>query len=182
MPELTLRDVMTREYVGVSESDTVIGAVRLMREDGAQTAVVLRGQEPVGTVSAGDVLDMLVDDGDVQTDTVATIMRRSPPRLAPDAGIGDAASAMAANDADEVLVSEDDEVVGVVTTRDVALYSWELRDAVAEGEVVESDVTARESVSDESYSDQSICEACGALSRDLVNVNGQLLCPDCRSV
>ena len=32
--EVTVRDVMTREYVGVSESDTVLGAVRLMNEEG----------------------------------------------------------------------------------------------------------------------------------------------------
>ncbi|MFB6082079.1 MAG: CBS domain-containing protein [Halanaeroarchaeum sp.] len=182
MPELTLRDVMTREYVGVSESDTVIGAVRLMRDDGAETAVVLRGKEPVGVLSAGDVLDLLASDGDVETQTVDEIMKRSPPKRRPDDAIAEAASAMASAETDQVLVAANGEILGVVTVRDVALYSWELSDPVQETTFLNEKREDQEASANDAYSDQSICEACGALSRDLTNVNGQLLCPDCRSV
>ncbi|MFB6069918.1 MAG: CBS domain-containing protein [Halanaeroarchaeum sp.] len=184
MPELTLRDVMTREYVGVSESDTVIGAVRVMREDDAQTAVVLRGREPVGVLSAADVLDLLLSADDVASQTVEQIMKRGPPSLDPEDALGDAAAAMNASGTEQVLVTENDDLIGVVTMRDVALYSWEMTDTVQvdEEEFVGTEPTERETVAEESYSDQSICEACGSLSRDLVNVNGQLLCPDCRTV
>jgi formylmethanofuran dehydrogenase subunit E len=35
---------------------------------------------------------------------------------------------------------------------------------------------------DLAVSDQSICQECGALARDLSEVDGQLLCADCRDV
>ena len=182
MPELTLRDVMTREFVGVSESDTVIGAVRLMREDGSQGAVVLRGREPVGTVGADDVLDLIVNAGNVDSATVAEIMHRNAPSLDPDDSVADAASLMATEDTDQVLVSDNGELLRVVMARDIARFTRERTDTVEEPEFATQETTTRGTTDTESYSDQSICEACGSLSRDLVNINGQLLCPDCRSV
>jgi CBS domain-containing protein len=181
MPELTLRDVMTREFVGVSESDTVDGVVRLMREEGVQSGVVLRGREPVGSISAVDVLDVLANGEDVETTTVVDAMRRDPPTLSPDASLGDVAGVMLAEDTDLVLVEERDELLGVITAHDLARYTY----GRTETEEMQPDVLEAETTNpatEEGYSSQSICEACGSLSRDLVNVNGQLLCPDCREV
>lgn len=183
MPELTLRDVMTREFVGVSESDAVIGAVRLMREEGVRSAIVLRGQEPVGTVGAADVLDLLVEGRDVESTRIQDVMHEDVTTLDPEAPIGDAASAIATEDGDQVLVSDAQELLGVIKPEDLAQFAWERNDAVAQDVAIEGGAQTRSTTeSTEGYSSQSICEACGTLSRDLVNVNGQLLCPDCRSV
>lgn len=182
MPELTLRDVMTRDFVGVSESDTVHGAVRLMREDGVQNAVVLRGSEPVGAVSAADVLDLLVSDDDPDSTTVGSVMREEAPTLGPDSALGDVATAMLSNDSDLVLVESADELLGIITARDLARYALGSADSPDREPVVDRTEATLEGEADTSYSNQSICEVCGSLSRDLVNVNGQLLCPDCRAV
>ncbi|MFB6133208.1 MAG: CBS domain-containing protein [Halanaeroarchaeum sp.] len=182
MPELTLRDVMTREFVGVSESDRVDGAVRVMREEGVESAVVLRGREPVGVLSAGDVLDLIADGGDPETTTVGDIMTVSVPSLDPDATVGEVGSVMHTTESNLVLVEDSDEVLGVVTARELARYTWDRRSVGENPGPVEQNIQSREAARAEEYSDQSICEACGTLSPDLVNVNGQLLCPDCRGV
>lgn len=182
MPELTLRDVMTREFVGVSESDTVAGAVRLMRQEGVQSGVVLRGQEPVGTISATDVFDLIADGDDIETATVGDAMQNGAPTLGPDASLGDVAGAMLADDSDLVLVEGTDDLLGIITARDLGRYTWGRSDVAEPLETLEPESTNRTEAPNEGYSNQSICEACGTLSRDLVNVNGQLLCPDCREV
>ena len=41
---------------------------------------------------------------------------------------------------------------------------------------------ARAVTTDRAISDQRICQECGALSRDLFEDDGRLLCPDCRDV
>ena len=61
MNDLPVREVMTRDFVGVSESDDLLEAVRTIRNADATGALVLRGGEPVGYLSAGAVLDHLVD-------------------------------------------------------------------------------------------------------------------------
>ncbi|MFW5918849.1 MAG: CBS domain-containing protein [archaeon] len=182
MPELTLRDVMTREFVGVSESDTVAGAVRLMREEGVQSGVVLRGKETVGTISASQVFDLIADGEDVETTNVDAVVQTETPTLDPDATLGDVASAMLAADSDLILVEGNDDLLGIITARDLGRYTWGRSDLAEPREALEPETTTRTEAANEGYSTQSICEACGTLSRDLVNVNGQLLCPDCREV
>ncbi|AKH98108.1 CBS domain-containing protein [Halanaeroarchaeum sulfurireducens] len=183
MAQLTLRDVMTREFVGVSPSDTVVGAVRLIREEGGYNAVVLQGREPKGVLTAGDVLDALAAGEDVETRTVGDVMQTDAPSLSPDVDIGEAATTMLSTDSDVVLVNGDDGLLGIVTARELARYTWgrtnrsDQRPDELNEELGEQTATATEE-----YSTQSICEVCGSLSHDLVNVNGQLLCPDCREV
>lgn len=182
MAELTLRDVMTRDFVGVSESDTVRGAVTVMRDEDVQNAVVLRGREPVGTLTAGNVLDLLVEGTDAETATVTDIMEDEVPSLPSDATLGDVATMMLSSDSDLVLVEENDDLLGVITASELARYTWGRTAGPEQEQIVEVTQTNPNSPADEGYSNQSICEACGSLSRDLVNVNGQLLCPDCREI
>lgn len=182
MAELTLRDVMTRDFVGVSESDTVRGAVTVMRNEGVQDAVVLRGREPVGVITAGDVLDVLVEGRDTETTTVDEVMQRDVPSLTSAAGLGEVATKMLATDSDLVLVAENDDVQGVITASELARYTWGRPNGPELAHAVEENVSSPNTTAEEGYSNQSICEACGSLSRDLVNVNGQLLCPDCREM
>ncbi|MFB6266146.1 MAG: CBS domain-containing protein [Halodesulfurarchaeum sp.] len=183
MNGLSVRDLLTRDFVGVTEGDSVSGAVELMRESHETGAVVLRGSEPVGTVSALDVLDAIADGEDLDEIAVQDIMHPDPPDIDVDTSLGEAASLLSRTRGDLVLVTGEEGLLGVITTRDLAAVSWEPAEAE---EPLASEVQAEErrteSTPEVSYSNQSICEACGSLSRNLMNVNGQLLCPDCRSV
>ncbi|MFC7007669.1 CBS domain-containing protein [Halalkalicoccus salilacus] len=52
----TVKEAMTTTYVGVSESDTVGDVVDVMFDDDVAGVVVLRGRNPVGTVTERDLL------------------------------------------------------------------------------------------------------------------------------
>lgn len=185
MRSLALRDVMAREFVGVSESDALLDAVELMRTENTGSAVVLRGNSPVGVVTSEAVLDLLVHDGDPASASVETVMENTPPALPPAAPVSDAAELMGRTGGDRVLVADDDGVHGVVEARDLTTAVNERSGETAEpapvGPGASRGDTAGAAATDE-YSAQSICEACGSLARELANVNGQLLCSDCRSV
>lgn len=181
MNRVTLADVMNRDFVGVSESDDIAAAARTMRDVGEDTAVVLRGSEPVGVVTAGAALDHFVADADGET--VADLMVPAPPSLRPEADVEDAAAALARSDTNALLVANGDGVLGVVTATDIATIprepSEEERNVVVATQSETSSVTTEEV---DSYSTQGICEACGGLGRNLTNVNGQLLCGECKGV
>lgn len=199
--EVTVTDVMSREYVGVSEADTVLGAVRLMHEDGVGSVIVLRGSEPVGIMTESDVLGLVADETDPAETPVSEAMSQPVISVEADRGLSDAAGTMSHEDIRRILVTDDDELVGVLDERDVIAASASLsgvpsiRDeplGVGEGRV--SNPAGGEPVGDDrvgdvadngdraEYSDRSICETCGTLSRELSNVNGQLICVDCRDV
>ncbi len=210
---MTVRDVMTREFVGVNESDTVLGAVKLMDEDGAGCVVVLRGSDPVGIVTESDVLALVADERDPGEVEVSSVMSEPVVSVHADRALSDAAGTMSREDIRRLVVTNDDDLVGVLSERDVIAASASLSGvpSVASGSPrdgttgefgaagnSESPAVGGEPMAGESggemagveseegdryeYSDRSICEACGTLSRGLANVNGQLICADCREV
>jgi|AntDeeMetagen192_2_1112575.scaffolds.fasta_scaffold03847_4 CBS domain-containing protein len=194
MPQLALRDVMSHEFVGVSESDALLDAVELMRAENTTSAVVLRGNESVGLVTTEAILDLLLDDARFADTTVSDVMRDTPESLPPDAVVADAANAMGRTGNPRVLVTDGDGVRGIVEARDIApTVVGPAREQPPEavsataGEDSGSefgDGSAREDFTEAQtdYAEQGVCESCGGLTGELVSVNGQLLCIECRSV
>lgn len=183
--ELTVREVMDREFVGVSESDDVRSVADLLLEEDAECAVVLRGQEPVGLLTERDVLRVVGEGRDPETVPVGDVVDGSIPTVDPASGVDVAVDAMTAQGGRRLLVVEDG-VRGLVTEGDllsaatIERYddSTEVEPAV-DGDALGDD---RATTTDPAVSDQSICQECGALSRDLLEVDGRLLCPNCRDV
>ncbi|SIR87356.1 CBS domain-containing protein [Natronorubrum thiooxidans] len=200
--ELSVRDILTTEYVGVSESDTVRGAVELMREDRASCVLVVRGSEPVGIMTEWDVLGVVADDHEPGETTVGDVMTTPVITFGPDRSLTDAASTMARENIRNVVVESDDGVMGLVTQRDVIAAAGSFQATMTptrsgnptlEGERSTDDRSAQSNTASgnelepvrsngDEYSTQGICEACGSLSDSLWDANGQLVCADCRTV
>mgnify|MGYP000359576707 FL=1 len=182
MNDLPVREVMTRDFVGVSESDDLLEAVRTIRNADATGALVLRGGEPVGYLSAGAVLDHLVDAGGFDT-TVAEVMADVPPSIRPETSVAAASNQLAETNADHVVVANGEGVLGLLDARDVARTAPEPIAAPAgDGNPPPAEPDDRVGEHDDTYSQRSVCEVCGALAESLSNVNGQLVCADCRTV
>ena len=210
--ELSVTDVLTTEYVGVSESDTVLGAVRLMREERASCVLVVRGAEPVGIMTEWDVLELVADEGDPADTTVGDVMTTPVITLEPDHSLTDAATMMGRQDIRNVVIEDEDGVRGIVTQRDVIAAASSFQSAVSpvrsnanpasdptqnpnqspnSATMADPDQPVDERSDEESellanggdeYSTQGVCEACGSLADSLWDSNGQLVCADCRSV
>lgn len=178
--DIAVRDVMATNYVGVSEGDRLVDTVELMLEEDADSAVVLRGQEPVGVLTERGVLALLVE-ADVEGATVADAMTPRVPSVAPDRAIDDAANVMDAEGVRSLFVTEGDEPLGVVTEHDI--FSAATLEAPSEPSVVGGNEAGEAETREVGeFSNQSICEECGALARDLADVGGHLLCPNCRDL
>ncbi len=182
----TVRDIMGQEFVGVSESDTVLAAVELMLSEEVDSVVVLRGREPVGTMTARDALALLVGDDDPSETPVSAVMTEPMPTIEAGASLTVAADTLISEAAEWALVVDDGGLSGVLTERDLMTAS-----TLTPGEDVDETpvtnggeqlfVDGRTEYESE-YSNQSICEVCGKLAGELSNVNGQLVCADCRDV
>lgn len=190
---MTVREIMTREYLGVSESDTVADAVDLMLEEEATAVVVLRGSDPVGMLTTTDALGLVTAADDPADVEVRSVMSGTVPSVDPDASVSEAAGAMADTAIGSLLVQPDGDVEGIVTEGDVVRAAATLADHPALSEptdpaagepmvaTAEAD-TPTDEVGEGEYSTQSVCEICGSLTPDLRNFNGQLICDNCREV
>jgi len=187
--DVSIRDVAAREFVGVTESDAVVGAAQLMREDDASCAVVLRGSDPVGIVTERDVVDLVAEDVDLDRTAVSDIMSDPVVTIDAEESLAVAADRMGAEGIRHLVVTTDDGPFGVLAANDVLAARAAGApdtpptngDLAANGgmDVVDDrDVEA----ADATYDPQSICEVCGSLSEDLIDDNGQLVCSDCKEV
>lgn len=200
--DATVRDVITREYVGVSESDTVQGAVQLMRDERASSVIVLRGNDPVGIVTEWDVLGLVADDEDVGSTTAGDVMSSPVESVETDVPLTEAAGRMSGESIRNLLVEEEGEVVGVLTDRDIIAAMASLQRTRDREVAGVSQGTSREPAEANggstpntagttttaggsdgaAYVTQGVCEVCGSLSETLYDTNGQLVCPDCREM
>jgi CBS domain-containing protein len=199
--ELSVRDVLTTEYVGVNESDPVLGAVRLMLEERSGCVLVVRGSEAVGIMTEWDVLGLVDDEGDPAETTVGDAM--TSPVISVDAGwsLADAATTMARQNIRNLVVEGDEGVLGILTQRDVIAAAGSFQGTTAGTGSNESPAGYPRGTEDgphspagenvdarllpnggDEFSSLGVCEACGSLAESLWDANGQLVCSDCRSV
>lgn len=185
--EVSVRELVNREYVGVSEADGLIETVEVLLREEADTAVVLRGSEPVGVVTERDVLELLVEETSLESATVADAMTESIPTVSPEERLDEAVDKMSTESARRLVVMDRGEPLGVLTEHDLldAQVPEPGHEAAVEtaapGQGAGPALAADEEPQD-SYEDQSICEVCGTFASDLSSFNGQLVCPDCRDI
>ncbi|WP_459194032.1 CBS domain-containing protein [Halosimplex sp. J119] len=189
--DVSVQEVMDREFVGVSESDDLRETAALLLEEEVDSAVVLRGSEPIGVVTERDALEAFVGAEGERPD-VSDAMTDAVPTVAPGMTIGEAADEMSALATQHVLVSDGSDLLGVLSEHDLMSASpfaptangptADTRDRAVAGVSAGRGEAATEAGGEGRFTDQSLCEACGALSRDLSPFNGQLLCSDCRDI
>lgn len=179
---LPLRDVMRREFVGVAPSDTAASTARLLAAEEAAYAIVVQGGTPQGLLAPTALYEALAVEEDSER-PVEAIMDPNPVVLAPDATVDEAASLLADISTGAIIVEDDGDALGLVTSSDV-IGPLTTRATAEPANPSLRTGTARDQSGDEAddYSRQSVCEGCGTLTADLADFNGQLLCPDCRSV
>lgn len=188
--ELPVRELMDREYVGVTESDALVETVELLLEEDKEAAVVLHGSKHVGVVTERDVLTALVNGPDPAEATVGEVMSEGMPTVSPETTVSAAADQLSTQSARRLLVTNGTEPAGLITQEDLlASHTYPIegeptaagREVLAEGTIGATGTATTPQAEDE-FEDQGICEVCGALTRSLTSFNGQLLCADCHEV
>lgn len=207
---VTVRDVMSREFLGVSEGDTLDEVVDVMVAERVSSVVVVRGDELVGLVTEQDLLELIATDRGIDDRNVDEVMRPPPEPIDAERDVTAALDDLANTESRELPVSNGTgDLVGVLSESDLLTASASLfvgTDHTSRAEEVgtadpgaergtglraedpfEAEATGVEAENspngpEDSYSTQSVCESCGSLASDLVDFNGQLLCHECRDI
>lgn len=170
---VSVREVMTADFLGVTEGEPVIDVVDLLRDHRSGAAVVLRGSQPIGLVTAIDLL-AVIDAGDPD-DPIEEYMKVPIVTVQPDATIAHAADRLLATEADRiVVVNLEGAAIGVIGPADVLTAS----DTLLESHL-EHTTGAGAGRNQPRLSEQGVCESCGALADNLTEVDGTLLCEAC---
>src|SRR5687768_3244438 len=133
---LRLKDIMTQDVVSATPDMTIRDAMELLSERHVSGAPVLDSGRVVGIFSASDILQLLADLDDTNPSlafrrrkrraspledvSVDEVMTRKVYSLPPDCAVDQAALLMVQRQIHRVLVINEERLVGIVSTSDLA--------------------------------------------------------------
>ena len=167
-----LRDIMNRKLTTTGIGATVAKAAKAMCHDEVGSVIILDNNKPIGIVTEEDInCKVVAKDLKPSKVHVNEIMSTPLITVSADKTAGDAAHMMVKHKVRRLpIVDEHQEVIGIVTVRDLLAVSNEQNDLLMD--LIE--INREETV------DPGMCGRCSQMSDDLKRVDGVMLCPHCR--
>jgi len=117
---MSISELMTQPVMQIDEDSTIQEAVEIMGKESFGTLLVTREGKAVGIITAGDIISKIVaKKKELETITVKEIM--SSPLVTIDKKMTgeDALRTMVKNDVRRLLITDNEEIVGIFTTSDI---------------------------------------------------------------
>ena len=167
-------EVMSRNPVTVKPSETVDFASKLMKDRNIGSLVVVEDGKPVGIITEKDIVAKVVaEDAKPSGVKVKEIMSSPVKEVHPHESIEDAARLMAEHKIRRLVVSDKNKLVGIVTENDIIKIWPDLVELTREISRISPGGRGGPVA-------QGYCELCRVYAYNLEDVQGQLLCRDCR--
>jgi CBS domain-containing protein len=116
----SVREVMSRELIAVDPSTTVAAAATVMGGKHVGSALVMEGDRLAGIFTERDIVRALGEDFDAAGHPVSHWMTARPSTIDPDATTDEALDRMLKGGFRHLPVVEGEQVVGMLSLRDVA--------------------------------------------------------------
>ena len=118
----SVRDVMTSNPKTVTQTDTIVQAARIMRDQDAGVVPVVDGKKVVGLVTDRDIVVRSVADGkDSNTVKVTEVMSKDVRTVKEETPVSQALDLMSKSDIRRLpVVNQNNELVGIVSIGDLA--------------------------------------------------------------
>ena len=175
--KILVRDAMIRGVVTAKPTETIVEIAKRMI-DNEIGCLIIAESEAIGIITERDIVK-IVSRGSNPTQIKAREVMSAPIiSTKPTADLYSVAKLMSKFNIRRLPVVEGKELVGIITSQDIVRFAPE------EGEILseilkinstESQLSPTEYLSGE-------CERCNNFSEYLVNVDGVLLCEECREV
>lgn len=174
--EVVVKEAMKTNLAMAEATITVLEAAKLMKKRKIGNVIIVEKKQPIGILTESDILKKVVAVGKNAKDVlVGEVMSTPIIVIDPYVTLEDAMKTMGKCNVRRLPVIENDELIGIITQKDISRMSPILHEISREW----YDITIR----DESHLRKQIfsgkCEDCGTLSTNLKNIDGRLLCDDC---
>jgi len=179
--KMVVKDIMSSPVVTLDEDATSNKVATLMEENDLGCVIVSnKAGKPVGIITERDLVVRVLAKNLMPDATKANEIMTSPlVTIQPEATISEAARRMSRLDIRRLGVIYKDNLVGVISSRDILGVMPELIEIIQERTRIEDAVQAQET-GDEDTPLSGYCDRCGVFSENLRDIDGQNLCEDCR--
>jgi len=174
--EVIVKEAMKTNLAIVEPTTTVLEAAKLMKKRKIGNVLVVEKKLPIGILTESDILKKVVtEEKNPKEILVKNVMTTPVIIIDPYCNLEDAIKTMGKCNIRRLPVIENDELIGIITQKDISLISPILHEISREW----YDITVRDETHYKKQVFSGKCEDCGILSTNLKNIDGRLLCEDC---
>ncbi len=187
MERILVSDVMTREPVIISSGASLFECAKKMARGRVGSLLLVDKKKLMGFITQRDILWALVKKPktDLSKITALDISPRKIVTIKQDANLREAISKMNKTKFDRLPVVNHDELLGIITAKDILNFHPEVYPELEEVSKIKEEEEKLKRIKKSTDRDNAvvvdgICEECG--QRDsLYRVNGMLVCESCRN-
>lgn len=170
-----VRDAMTRRPIEVSENISIKECAKLMREKDVGS-VLVKNKKLLGIITEEDLVYKIIAEAkDIKKTKVRDIMVTRLITIEPDKDIYHALVKMNVNNIKRLPVMNKNKLVGILTIKDILKIEPELFEIVANRFILREEDS--KPISSEK---QDICQICGNFSEKIEEIDGILMCNNCK--
>jgi CBS domain-containing protein len=174
--DVLVKEVMKIKPVIVQPFMTVLEAARIMKEKRIGNVIVAEVNHPIGILTESDIIKKVVSEArNPQEVIVEEVMSKPLIVIDPYISLQEALKIMGKCNIRRLPVIENNQLVGIITQRDISRLSPALSEISEEWSNIET--RDEKYLRNQTFSGK--CEDCSTLSTNLKNVDGRLLCEDC---
>lgn len=171
-------DAMTKQPITISPDATLQECARIMSDKHVGTLIVKKKDELAGVITEQDIVRKSVIDNDKPSvRTAGEIMESNLHTIEPHMDVYEALASMREKNIRHLPVMSNDEMVGLLTLKDVLKIQPQLFDLLVEKFELREEENKPINKPEDSG---GICEICGNYSENIAEKDGVLACYDCR--
>lgn len=179
--DIEIKDAMTHNVIK-STSDVAISDIAKLMTKNDISSVVIEDEIIKGIVTTNNIISKVVSKNLSPQDVTADMVMEDYVGIKPETSLAEASKIMIEKNSKVVLVTENDELKGILTLTDIVRVSPELIQTFIEemgldDVFIENSQTNTSSYDDEEL-DEGVCEHCGVYG-SLDKYDGLYLCSDC---
>ncbi len=172
--KVPVMEVMSRDPVTITEGKTISAAAATMKENDVSALIVVEDNRVTGILTDYDIVHKVVAEGMHPSELkVGEIMTAPVVSVHPHTGVEKAARKMSKEGIRRLVVADNSDLQGIVTENDILKIWPGLIEVTREFRKIGMDDASMEKES-------GYCESCKVFSALLAELDGQLLCPECR--
>lgn len=124
---MSVRTLMIKDVIFISSIASVKDVADLMLEKSVGSIIILENREPIGIVTEGDLVRLVIAQGkDPNNTNVKEIMVQPLITIGPNASVGEVEETMARHGIERLPVIEDGKLIGIIA--DQELTQWHAKE------------------------------------------------------
>jgi CBS domain-containing protein len=181
---MSVRDIMEVNVVTMALDAALLDVAKSMNKMDIGSVVIVDQDRPVGIITESDIVRRVIaEERDLKTTKAKDVMSSPLVHVTPNMALTDAMRVMARSNIRRVAVLKNNNLAGIISSRDILRWSPELIDILTESlklREAEAASNHEDEEEDDLVENGGVCDSCGEYSTELVIEDGRLMCEECR--